>query len=41
MTVALASVLIVPSAFAKDLAPNKTHAVLNITYVNDDDVPHA
>lgn len=29
------------SLFAKDLAPNKTHAVLNITYVNDDDVPHA
>ncbi|MCF0215991.1 MAG: OmpA family protein [Fibrobacteraceae bacterium] len=28
-------------ACAKELAPNKTHAVLNITYVNNDDVPHA
>lgn len=25
--------------FAKDLAPNKTHAVLNISYTNFDDVP--
>ena len=40
MGLALASALVVPSALAKDLAPNKTHAVLNITYVNDDDVPH-
>jgi len=28
------------SAVARDLAPNKTHAVLNVTYVNNDDVPH-
>lgn len=41
LSLAFASLIAVPSAFAKDLAPNKTHAVLNITYVNDDDVPHA
>jgi len=29
------------SAAARDLVPNKTHAVLNITYVNNDDVPHS
>ena len=26
---------------ARDLAPNKTHAVLNVTYTNYDDVPQA
>lgn len=31
----------VATASAKDLAPNKTHAVLNITYTNYDDVPQA
>jgi outer membrane protein OmpA-like peptidoglycan-associated protein len=41
LSLAVASLIAVPSTFAKDLAPNKTHAVLNITYVNDDDVPHA
>ena len=40
LSLAVASLMVVPSTFAKDLAPNKTHAVLNITYVNDDDVPH-
>ena len=40
LSLAVASLIAVPSTFAKDLAPNKTHAVLNITYVNDDDVPH-
>lgn len=29
------------AAVAKDLVPNKTHAVLNITYTNYDDVPQA
>lgn len=29
----------VPGAFAKTLSPNKTHAVLNVTYTNYDDVP--
>lgn len=29
----------VPFSLAKDLAPNKTHAVLNISYTNFDDVP--
>lgn len=33
--------LMATSAISKDLAPNKTHAVLNVTYVNNDDVPHA
>ncbi len=28
-------------SFARDLAPNKTHAVLNVSYVNNDDEPHA
>ena len=27
--------------FAAELAPNKTHAVLNVTYTNYDDVPQA
>lgn len=31
----------VGSVAAKDLVPNKTHAVLNITYTNYDDVPQA
>ncbi|MCQ2097141.1 MAG: OmpA family protein [Fibrobacter sp.] len=31
----------VAQPMAKDLAPNKTHAVLNITYTNYDDVPQA
>ena len=41
LSLAVASLIAVPSTFAKELTPNKTHAVLNITYVNDDDVPHA
>ena len=41
LSLAVASLITVPSTFAKELTPNKTHAVLNITYVNDDDVPHA
>ncbi len=28
------------SLFARDLAPNKTHAVLNVTYTNYEDEPH-
>lgn len=41
VAISLALVAGFGTSFAKDLAPNKTHAVLNITYVNDDDVPHA
>ena len=41
LSLVVASLMTVPSTFAKELTPNKTHAVLNITYVNDDDVPHA
>lgn len=41
VSVALFAVLGVNASFAGSLAPNKTHAVLNITYVNEDDVPHA
>lgn len=40
-TVALAVSVAATMSMAKDLAPNKTHAVLNISYVNDNDVPHA
>lgn len=29
------------TAIARDLAPNKTHAVLNVTYTNYDDVPQS
>ena len=29
------------TSFAAELAPNKTHAVLNVTYTNYDDVPQA
>ncbi len=39
LTMAL-SVLVV-SPFAKTLAPNKTHAVLDVAYTNYDDVPQA
>lgn len=41
MTFALSLALsvLVASPFAKTLAPNKTHAVLNVTYTNYDDVP--
>lgn len=35
----LAALSAVPFSLAKDLAPNKTHAVLNISYTNFDDVP--
>ena len=31
--------LVVAPVFARDLLPNKTHAVLTVTYTNDDDVP--
>lgn len=30
----------VASLWAKDLVPNKTHAVLNVTYTNFEDLPH-
>ena len=33
--------LLAVSAFARDLLPNKTHAVLTVTYTNNDDVPQA
>lgn len=41
MTLALSLALsvLVAAPFAKTLAPNKTHAVLNVTYTNYDDVP--
>lgn len=29
------------AAFARDLVPNKTHAVLNVTYTNYDEVPQS
>lgn len=29
------------AAFARDLVPNRTHAVLNVTYTNYDDVPQS
>lgn len=31
--------LVVAPIFARDLLPNKTHAVLTVTYTNSDDVP--
>ena len=31
----------VSALYAGELAPNKTHAVLNVTYTNYDDVPQA
>ena len=31
--------LVVAPIFARDLLPNKTHAVLTVTYTNNDDVP--
>lgn len=39
LTLSLALSVLVASPFAKTLAPNKTHAVLNVTYTNYDDVP--
>ena len=33
--------MIFASLFARDLAPNKTHAVLNVSYTNFQDVPQA
>lgn len=38
VSILLIPLLLVPAA-ARDLAPNKTHAVLNVTYTNYDDVP--
>lgn len=37
----LALSVLVASPFAKTLAPNKTHAVLDVAYTNYDDVPQA
>ncbi len=37
--IALTALAAFVAAPAKDLAPNKTHAVLNISYTNFDDVP--
>lgn len=39
LTMALS--VLVASPFAKTLAPNKTHAVLDVAYTNYDDVPQA
>lgn len=39
LSMALAMTALVTGASAKDLAPNKTHAVLSVTYTNYDDVP--
>ena len=37
----LSALVGVSFASAGKLAPNKTHAVLNVTYTNNEDVPHA
>ncbi len=39
--IALSALVAGSIASAGQLAPNKTHAVLNITYTNNEDVPHA
>ena len=39
--IALSAMVAVSFASAGKLAPNKTHAVLNVTYTNNEDVPHA
>lgn len=31
----------VAMSFSYALSPNKTHAVLNVSYINDEDIPHA
>lgn len=41
MSTALAVSLVTSFSMAQDLLPTKTHAVLNITYINNDDLPHA
>ena len=38
--IALSALVASSFAMAGSLAPNKTHAVLNVTYTNNDDVPH-
>ena len=38
--IALSALVATSFAVAGNLAPNKTHAVLNVTYTNNDDVPH-
>ena len=38
---ALSALVAVSFASAGKLAPNKTHAVLNVTYTNNEEVPHA
>ena len=37
--ICLAALCAFSFAVSKDLTPNKTHAVLNISYTNFDDVP--
>ena len=39
--IALSAMVAVSFASAGKLAPNKTHAVLNVTYTNEENVPHA
>lgn len=41
VSVALLSAMMAVPTLARDLVPNKTHAVLNVTYTNYDDVPQA
>ena len=38
--IALSALVAASFAAAGSLAPNRTHAVLNVTYTNNDDVPH-
>ena len=38
--IALSALVATSFAAAGNLAPNKTHAVLNVTYTNNEDVPH-
>ena len=38
--IALSALVATSFAVAGNLAPNKTHAVLNVTYTNNEDVPH-
>ena len=39
--IAFSAIVAVSFASAGKLAPNKTHAVLNVTYTNEENVPHA
>lgn len=41
ISVIMAFFLAVGSCLARDFEPTDTHAVLNVSYINDDDKPHA